>query len=158
MNTYSERLLAELKSLRKKRGYKFYAYPEEKYGKTNLKTWHCGFPGTDFYEGGYFKLKLFFKNEYPFKPPVAQFDHPVFHPNIYDNGVVCLDLLSSKWKPQLSIYSILYALQNLLNNPNPNSPSNSKASNAFVSNKELFKEKVKENIKKYHTVNKWYLK
>ncbi|RVD91677.1 Ubiquitin conjugating enzyme E2 [Tubulinosema ratisbonensis] len=155
MSTFSERLLAELKSLRKKRGYKFYAYPEEKNGTLNLKTWHCGFPGTDIYGGGYFKLKLFFKDDYPFKPPVAQFDYNVFHPNIYDNGVVCLDLLSSKWKPQLSIYSILYALQNLLNNPNPHSPSNSKANSAFLGDKEIYKQKVKENIKKYHNKN-WY--
>ncbi|KCZ75053.1 hypothetical protein H311_03977, partial [Anncaliia algerae PRA109] len=151
-----DRLLAELNNLRKKRGFKFYAYPEETNGVYNLKKWICGFPGTELYENGYFKLTLFFKNDYPFKPPVAQFDKPVFHPNVYDNGVVCLNLLGPKWKPQMSIYNILVALQNLLNNPNPNSPSNSYANDFYLKDKSLYKEKIDENIKKYHTFAQWY--
>lgn len=155
MSNAAERLLTERKNMRKARGYMFYARPISSDGKLNIMQWECGFPGVDAYALGYFKLHLFFKQTYPFTPPVAQFTSPVYHPNVYDNGTVCLDLLGTKWKPSLGVERILYALQQLLANPNVKSPANKAASEEYEDNKVKFVKKVKDNIKKYHSKHTW---
>ena len=44
----------------------------------------------------------------------------MFHPNINpENGDIELDILFDKWKPQMTILSILSALQALLLKPEP---------------------------------------
>ena len=44
------------------------------------------------WEGGYYKLKMIFKDDYPTSPPKCKFDPPLFHPNVYPSGgiTVCL--------------------------------------------------------------------
>eukprot|EP00866_Antonospora_locustae_P000155 jgi/Antlo1/155/1702 len=155
MSTAAERLLTERKGMRKTRGYMMYARPVSENNKLNIMQWECGIPGTDMYTGGYFRIYLFFKQTYPFTPPVAQFVHPVYHPNVYENGTVCLDLLGDKWKPSLGIERVLYALQQLLANPNIRSPANRVASDEYENSKTRFARKVKENIKKYHSSHEW---
>jgi ubiquitin-protein ligase len=36
---------------------------------------------------------MIFSEEYPIVPPKCQFTPPIFHPNIYPSGTVCLSLL-----------------------------------------------------------------
>ena len=38
------------------------------------------------WEGGYYKLKMIFKDDYPTSPPKCKFDPPLFHPNVYPSG------------------------------------------------------------------------
>ena len=49
------------------------------------------------WEAGLFKLQLDFSEEYPTKPPKVTFLSKVFHPNVYDNGQICLDILQNQW-------------------------------------------------------------
>merc|ERR1711918_305519 len=58
----------------------------------NMMQWDAfipGAPGTA-WEGGIFKLRLDYPNDYPFKPPVVQFETPLYHPNFSKEGLVCL--------------------------------------------------------------------
>ena len=48
-----------------------------------------------------------------------------FHPNIYNNGQICLDILQNQWSPIYDICAILTSIQSLLCDPNPASPANS---------------------------------
>lgn len=48
----------------------------------------------------------------------------VFHPNVYGNGDICLDILSKLWSPVLDIATILVSIRSLLNDPNVDSPAN----------------------------------
>lgn len=43
----------------------------------------------------------------------------MFHPNIYQNGELCLDILQNRWSPTYDVAAILTSVQSLLNDPNP---------------------------------------
>uniref|UniRef100_A0A915P020 UBC core domain-containing protein n=1 Tax=Meloidogyne floridensis TaxID=298350 RepID=A0A915P020_9BILA len=47
------------------------------------------------FEDGTFKLSLEFSEEYPNKPPQVKFVSKMFHPNVYADGSICLDILQA---------------------------------------------------------------
>ena len=49
------------------------------------------------FEDGTFKLILQFDETYPTKPPSVKFVGPMFHPNVYNTGELCLDILQNRW-------------------------------------------------------------
>ena len=83
---------------------------------------------------GIFQLKITINSDYPHKPPIVKFLTPMFHPNIYRNGNICLDILQDKWSPVYDIKSVLLSIQSLLTDPNPDSPANTEASQLYTSN------------------------
>ncbi|KAF8923204.1 E2 SUMO-conjugating protein ubc9, partial [Haplosporangium bisporale] len=110
----------------------FYARPEKKADSTlDLMTWQVGIPGKPNtpWENGVYKLTLTFPDDYPSKPPKCKFVPPLFHPNVYPSGTVCLSILNEEegWKPAITIKQILLGIQDLLNDPNPESPAQSEA-------------------------------
>ena len=46
-------------------------------------------------------LNLLLQSRYPFEPPRVRFITPIYHPNIDNDGRICLDTL--KMEPQVSI-------------------------------------------------------
>lgn len=72
------------------------------------------------YYGGIFPFKMQFPVDYPFLPPKVNLQVPIYHPNIsYDDGFVCLEYLSSKWSPMISILQILDMIRNIMEDPDP---------------------------------------
>lgn len=69
------------------------------------------------YEGGIFRLDVTFPPTYPFDSPAIYFLTKVYHPNIGEDGTLCLDLLYQKWSPALSLSSILLGIGSLLADP-----------------------------------------
>ena len=51
-------------------------------------------------------------------------ENKIYHPNIDLDGNVCLNILREDWKPVLTINSIVYGLQYLFLEPNPEDPLN----------------------------------
>uniref|UniRef100_A0A8C7YS03 Ubiquitin conjugating enzyme E2 A, like n=1 Tax=Oryzias sinensis TaxID=183150 RepID=A0A8C7YS03_9TELE len=91
---------------------------------------------------GTFKLVVEFTEEYPNKPPTVRFVSKMFHPNVYADGSICLDILQNRWSPTYDVSSILTSIQSLLDEPNPNSPANSQAAQLYQENKREYEKRV----------------
>tara|TARA_B100001540_G_scaffold295777_1_gene296893 strand:- start:1331 stop:1786 length:456 start_codon:yes stop_codon:yes gene_type:complete len=120
--------------------------------ESNIMLWHAVMFGPEDtpWEGGTFKLTLQFTEEYPNKAPTVKFATKMFHPNIYADGSICLDILQNQWSPIYDVAAVLTSIQSLLCDPNPNSPANSEAAM-------LFRDSVREYNKRVQMVveNSW---
>jgi ubiquitin-protein ligase len=66
------------------------------------------------------KCYLPFLAEYPFKPPTLKFSTPIYHPNVDENGAVCLpSILPEHWKPALRINQVVKSLVDLVDRAEP---------------------------------------
>lgn len=74
------------------------------------------------YNGGMFNVDIIFPSEYPLKPPKIKFTTKIYHPNIDENGNICLDILKQTWSPALSITKVLLSITSLLSEPNADDP------------------------------------
>lgn len=90
-----------------------------------------------------FRLRLTFPDEYPMKPPKARFTCDMWHPNVYPDGTLCLDILQENWKPVYSVGTILSSIQSLLEDPNTDSPANVECSDMYLKNKKEYKRRVR---------------
>ena len=103
-------------------------------------------PEDTAWEDGTFKLTLEFTEEYPNKAPTVKFVTKMYHPNIYADGSICLDILQNQWSPIYDISAILTSIQSLLCDPNPSSPANSEAARLYQENRREYERKVKEIV------------
>uniref|UniRef100_A0A6U3B4Y0 UBC core domain-containing protein n=1 Tax=Paramoeba aestuarina TaxID=180227 RepID=A0A6U3B4Y0_9EUKA len=135
------RLVSDLKKLQKEPTFGIIATPCE----NNIMLWHCWVfgPPETVWEGATFRVSIEYTEEYPVKPPRVRFESKVFHPNVYENGDVCMDLLQKRWSPQYDTAAILTSLQSLLPDPNPESPANVLAAKLFEENNPEYFERIK---------------
>jgi ubiquitin-protein ligase len=112
--------------------------------------------------GGLYKLRLTFSEDYPLMPPkcpffylnvsatfffpplstfldlvtyfLGKFEPPLFHPNVYPSGTVCLSLLDAEkdWRPSITLKQVLLGIQDLLDNPNASDPAQSDAYHTYM--------------------------
>lgn len=105
----------------------------------NYLEWEALVPGPDGtpFEGGVFSARLTFPASYPLEPPTMRFEPPIFHPNVYSDGLVCISILhapgddpnmyessSERWSPVQSIEKILLSVLSMLAEPNVESGAN----------------------------------
>ncbi|CAG8770791.1 2206_t:CDS:2, partial [Dentiscutata erythropus] len=103
-------------------------------------------PANSPYKGGIFKLKIEFSQDYPFKPPSVKFITRVYHPNIDDDGSICVNLLKTDvWKPATKISQ---AIADLLENPNPDDALVASIAEVYNTNKPKFVKTAKDFVKK----------
>mmetsp|Transcript_19202 Transcript_19202/g.60389 ORF Transcript_19202/g.60389 Transcript_19202/m.60389 type:complete len:158 (+) Transcript_19202:23-496(+) len=147
------RLAEERKNWRQDHPYGFYARPSANAdNSTNLMFWECGVPGkkgTD-WEGGTYKVTMEFSEDYPSKPPKCKFKPPLFHPNVYPSGTICLSILNEEegWRPAITIKQMLLGIQDLLNTPNPNSPAQTEAYQLYVHDRAAYHSRVRAEAAK----------
>ncbi|RXG53512.1 Ubiquitin-conjugating enzyme E2 R2, partial [Armadillidium vulgare] len=87
------------------------------------------------------KAHMKFPPDYPYSPPSVRFLTKVWHPNVYENGDLCISILHppvddphsgelpcERWNPTQSVRTVLLSVISLLNEPNTYSPANVDAS------------------------------
>ncbi len=138
------RLAEERKKWRKDHPFGFVAKPvsNDKDGSVDLHTWSCLVPGKQgsAWEGGVFPVTLKFPKNYPANPPAVFFPKLFPHPNVFEDGSVCLSLInaSKAWKPSISVKEILLGLQELLVDPNNTDPANWEVANIYRHDKKQY--------------------
>jgi len=114
----------------------------------NIMLWNAVIlgPGDTLFEDGTFKLLRTCDESYPNKPPTIKFLSRMFHPNVYANSELCLDILQNRWNPTYDIAAILTSIQSLLHDPNPNSPANAEAAQLYRENMKEYVRRVKVTV------------
>ncbi|XP_008319460.1 ubiquitin-conjugating enzyme E2 C [Cynoglossus semilaevis] len=126
----SKRLQQELMTLMMSGDKGISAFPES----DNLFKWigTIDGPQATVYEGLRYRLSLEFPAGYPYQAPRVKFVTPCFHPNVDDQGFICLDILKDKWSALYDVRSILLSVQSLLGEPNNESPLNTTAAELWA--------------------------
>ncbi|KAL4937102.1 hypothetical protein BDV06DRAFT_216142 [Aspergillus oleicola] len=112
-------------------------------------------PDSLFY-GGYFKAAMKFPSNYPYSPPEFRFLRPLYHPNIYPDGKLCISILhspgedemsgelaSERWSPAQRVESVLISIVSLLDDAEVSSPAHVDAGVLLRKEPEAYKEKVR---------------
>ncbi|OXV11674.1 hypothetical protein Egran_00565 [Elaphomyces granulatus] len=92
------------------------------------------------YYGGYFKASMTFPENYPYSPPEFRFLRPLYHPNIYEDGRLCISILhtpgeditsgesaAERWSPAQRVETVLISILSLLDDAEVSSPANVEA-------------------------------
>lgn len=103
--------------------------------------------GSD-YECGIFQLDIQLSFKHPFRPPKVIFTTKIFHPNIFPDGRVCMNILTD-WPASMTIYGLLVSICSLLSDPNPDDAANFDAAQCYRSDREKYKEKVREWVMEF---------
>lgn len=127
----------------------------------DLFTWNVGIfgPPNTIYEGAYLRARLTFPKTYPMEPPAFIFEHEMWHPNVFEDGKICISILHppgedamsgelacERWSPAQNVETILMSTVSMLNDPNINSPANVAASVMFRDKREEYEQKVAAQV------------
>eukprot|EP00741_Cyanophora_paradoxa_P008302 tig00001286_g8031.t1 len=137
------RLLTDLKQIKQEPPEGCSASP---ISDDNLYIWSATIFGPDEspWEGGVYSLRLTFTEAYPDKPPKVRFTCEMFHPNVYSDGTLCLDIIQDAWVPTYTVATILTSIQSLLTDPNPASPANPEAAHLYNNDKKEYSKRVRK--------------
>lgn len=118
--------------------------------ESNLFVWQGTIFGPEdtAFEGGIFPLRITFGDRYPEKPPKVRFTGEFFHPNVYTDGTLCLDLLQDQWSPCHNICTLLTSIQSLLTDPNCASPANPEAAQLYLKDTSAYNKRVRKIAQK----------
>ncbi|KAI9360394.1 ubiquitin-conjugating enzyme E2G 2-like protein [Zopfochytrium polystomum] len=158
MGTALKRLMTEYKELTVNPPEGITAGP---ISEDDFFLWEALISGPDGtpYEGGIFSATIKFPRDYPLSPPVMKITSPIFHPNVYPDGTVCISILhppgddpnmyedaSERWSPVQSVEKILLSVVSMLAEPNDESGANIEASKMWRSDRERFNKIVRKLV------------
>ncbi|XBW35486.1 hypothetical protein QEN19_001059 [Hanseniaspora menglaensis] len=130
---------------------------------SNLFSWNIGIMiqnEDSIYNGGYLKGQMIFPDDYPYSPPDFKFIPPIYHPNVYKDGRLCISILhqsgdatsgepdNETWSPVQTAETVLMSIISLLEDPNLDSPANVDAAVDLRKRKELYMERVKLEVER----------
>ncbi|XP_060071805.1 ubiquitin-conjugating enzyme E2 D4-like [Ylistrum balloti] len=117
----------------------------------NIYHWQVKIKGPEGtpYAGGVFCLDLNFPLDYPMKSPKIKFETKIYHPNVNNNGSICVDILESKWTPGKKIETVLESIVVLFSEPNTEDPLMPEIASLYIKNREKFNANAKEWTNKY---------
>lgn len=102
-----------------------------------------------------------FTDQYPYHPPTFKFLTPIYHPNVYQDGKLCISILhtpgedvmsgeaaSERWSPLQGVESVLRSVLLLLDDPEISSPANVDASVTYRDDREAYDKRALETVSK----------
>src|SRR6056297_156162 len=105
----------------------------------NVTVWKgklLGPEGTPYADQLYDLSLDYTKVNYPQKPPKVRFLKQIpYHANVYADGSICVDILTTDWVPSYKTSDLMVSLVSLLNEPNTASPANAEAARAYDADK-----------------------
>lgn len=91
------------------------------------------------YEGGIFRVKIKIPYQFPLNAPKGIFLTKIFHPNISEQGEICVNTLKRDWDPKnWSLSNLFQVIKCLLIIPFPQSALNEEAGKLFMDDYEQF--------------------
>ena len=100
-------------------------------------------------EGGVFFLNVDCPKDYPQKPPKVVFITKTYHPNITEDGEICIPVLKEEWSPAVKLWQVLLAIRELLVEPGTESPLRGDVFEVFTHDRAKYDETVREYVNKY---------
>ncbi|RPA81797.1 ubiquitin-conjugating enzyme [Ascobolus immersus RN42] len=164
MNLCISRLQEERKQWRRDHPFGFVAKPVKNEKGVDIMKWSCVVPGKEktAWEGAILKVEISFP-EVSYKAPKmcfpiicwillsssGRFVPPLFHPNVYPSGTICLSILNEDeaWKPAITVKQILLGIQDLLDEPNADSPAQAEAYNLFKRDREAYDRRIRQIVR-----------
>ncbi|GMH33598.1 hypothetical protein BSKO_01432 [Bryopsis sp. KO-2023] len=141
------RLMSDLKTIKREPPAGVSASPMT---EENLFLWTASIFGPEDtpWEGGIFSLLIMFHGDYPAKPPRVRFTSEMFHPNVYQDGNLCMDIIQDQWSPCQDVSTVLTSIQSLLMDPNCSSPANPDAARLYETDRRAYNRKVRQIAQK----------
>lgn len=100
-----------------------------------------------------------FPKNYPYAPPTFKFTRPIYHPNIYPDGKLCISILhppgqdemsgelaTERWSPLQCAESVLRSVLLLLDDPEVSSPANVDAGVLYRNDREAYIKRAKQDV------------
>jgi ubiquitin-conjugating enzyme E2 F len=116
----------------------------------------CISPSEGDWSGGKFYFHVYVSEEYNMVPPTVKCLTKLWHPNINEEGDICLSILrptsidSSGWAPTRRLIDVVWGLNSLFTDLlNFEDPLNIEAANHYLRDKDSFRRKVAEYVQTY---------
>lgn len=113
-------------------------------------------PDEGFWLGGKFRFQIYVTEDYNMAPPQVKCLTKLWHPNISEEGDICLSLLRQSsidglgWAPTRKLKDVVWGLNSLFTDLlNFDDPLNIEAAEQFAKDKEAFRSKVKDYVHQY---------
>ncbi|XP_058521177.1 NEDD8-conjugating enzyme UBE2F isoform X3 [Ochotona princeps] len=113
-------------------------------------------PYEGYYQGGKFQFETEVPDAYNMVPPKVKCLTKIWHPNITETGEICLSLLrehsidGTGWAPTRTLKDVVWGLNSLFTDLlNFDDPLNIEAAEHHLRDKEDFRSKVDDYIKRY---------
>ncbi|CAF1102393.1 unnamed protein product [Rotaria sordida] len=109
------------------------------------------FPRSQIYNQAAFQIEIKLPAEFPFKPPEVRFITPIYHPNVGDEGKICVEILnpSDGFKPTTTLVDIVKAVVDRIDNPSVDHALKPEIGQEYSSNRSAFDRKALEMVKKH---------
>lgn len=113
-------------------------------------------PQEGYWQGGKFTFRISVPETYNIAPPVVKCETRIYHPNITEDGKVCLSVLrehsldGTGWLPTRTLKDVVWGLDSLFTDLlNFEDPLNIEAAKHHGENRAEFERKAKEYVRKY---------